>query len=414
MGKKTPKAPSPEAQAAAQTATNKETAYWNAVLNNVNQITPYGNLTYEQTGGGKQYNMDAYNAALASYNQALANTGKKGGSRVTPAMPKMSDFLISDAPPQFTSTISLSPEQQQILDSQNRQNIAMNQLGEQQIGRISDAVSSPYSYAGIQNALPTSGDIMAQQMRAEEALMSRINPQFAQQEEALRTRLINQGIGQGSQAYQREMESFNQAQNDARMQAVLAGQQYGTAAQNQALQRRLQEIDEYNAQRNAPLNEYIGLTSGTQIVNPQFQSTGYGGIQPFDIAGAMRNYYSNQQAAANNQQSAMGSLFGLGGAALGSAGMLGGLGASGGGFLGSAVGSLFALSDERIKENIKPHGQENGHNTYEFNYIGYPDKKYIGVLAQEVMEKDPAAIEDINGYMAVNYNRIGVKMREAE
>lgn len=419
MGSKSgPKAPSPQAQAAAQTQTNKETAYWNAVLQNVNQYTPYGSLTYEQTGGGKQYNMDAYDKAMQNYNAAI-QAGAQPGSRprstssgsYAGAMPKIEDFLIAEAPPQFTSTVTLSPEQQQILESQNRQGIAMNQLGEQQIARIGEAVSSPYSYANLQNAIPAEGDIMAQQMRAEEALLSRLNPQFAQQEEALRTRLINQGIGQGSQAYQREMEAFNQAQNDARMQAILSGQQYGANAQNQALQRRAQEIDEYNAQRNAPLNEYIGLTSGTQITNPQFQSASYQGIQPFDIAGSMRDYYSNQQAAANNQNRALSSSFGTIGGALGAAGLLGGIGGTGGTFLGAGLGSLFAFSDERLKENIKPYGKENGYNTYSFNYRGEPET-YVGVIAQEVLETNPEAVEEVDGYLAVDYAKIGVEMRE--
>jgi hypothetical protein len=296
MGKKSPKAPSPEEQASAQTRQDKDTAWYNAMLENMDQYTPYGSLTYQ-------------------------NLGDKNA-------------------PKWTSTVTLSPEQQQILDSQNRQGIAMNQLGEQQINRIGQAVSSPFSFGGIQNALPTYGDINAASARAEEALMSRLNPQFQQQEEALRTRLINQGIGQGSQAYQREFDTFNQAQNDARMQAILAGQQYGSNEQNLALQRRGQEINEYTTQRNAPLNEYIGLTSGTQIQNPQFSSGGNTGIGSFDIAGAMRNQYSNQQAVANNRSSAMSSAFGLGGQAIGTA--IGGpLGGMAGGFLGNAVGGLF-------------------------------------------------------------------------
>ncbi|WP_213074504.1 hypothetical protein, partial [Acinetobacter baumannii] len=69
--------------------------------------------------------------------------------------------------------------------------------------------------------------IMEQQLRAEEALMSRMNPQFARDEEAQRTRLINQGITQGSEAYNTEMNTFNQMKNDARQQAILGGQQYG-------------------------------------------------------------------------------------------------------------------------------------------------------------------------------------------
>ena len=313
--------------------------------------------------------------------------------------------------PKWQSNFNLSPEQQQIFESQNRQDIALNQLGEAQIGRIGDAVSTPYSYGGIQNALPMADDIMGQQMRSEEAYLSRLNPQFERDEEALRTRLINQGIGQGSQAYQREMESFNQMKNDARTQAILAGQQYGGTAQQQALQRRMQEIEEYDRQRNAPLNEYIGLTSGTQIVNPQFSSGGNQGIGSFDMAGAMRDQYSNQMAAYNNQNAAMSGLFGLGGKALAGAA---GVGAAGSGFLGTAASAIPLLfSDRRLKENIEFVGEENGFPTYKFNYINVPEKVFIGVMAQDVEKIMPEAVGETEGYKTVNYGMIGVNMREA-
>lgn len=384
MGKKSPKAPAiPDAQELmkAQTAQNKQTAWYNAMLENMDQYTPYGSLTYEQKG------------------------------------------TIDE--PKWVSTINLSPEQQKILESQNRQNIALNTLGEGQIDRITGAISSPFSYGGLQNALPTAADINQATTRAEEALMSRINPQFAQQEEALRTRLINQGIGQGSQAYNREMDTFNQAQNDARMQAILGAQQYGSNEQNMALQRRLQEIDEYNTMRNAPLNEYIGLTSGTQIQNPQFSSRGNSGIQPFDIAGAMTNQYnnqlaqySNQQAAANNRSGAMSSLFGMGGQLAGNylareGGALAGSAFAGpvGGFLGSAAGSLF--SDERLKDNMELIGEENGYPIYRFNYLG-SDKVYEGVKAQDVKVITPEAVSEVNGFMKVDYDMIGVEMRAVQ
>lgn len=286
---KAPAAPDPVATANAQTATNKETALWNAVLNNVNQITPYGNLTYTQSGGSEKY--------------------------------------TKDLPPTFTSKIELSPEQQAIYDTQVRTDQALLNLGEQQIDRIAQSVSNPYSYANIGNEF-SADDIATQQARAEEAYLSRLNPQFQKDEESLRNRLINQGIGQGSQAYQREMDTFNQMKNDARAQAILAGQQYGSTAQQQALQRRNQLINEYDAQRNAPLNEFIGMTSGVQVQNPQFSSQGYQGSQPADYAGIINQNYQNQMAQYNAKQAGrnntMNSLFGLGGSFLGAAGAAGG------------------------------------------------------------------------------------------
>lgn len=258
MGKKSPSpppAPDPAATAAAQGQMNKETAIANAELGMVNQYTPYGNLTYTPRG----------NSAAGT--------------------------------PQYESRIELSPQQQQLLNMSQQGDLGTAQLGLDQMGRIASSVSSPFSYAGI----PSYGeaDQKAASSRAEEALMSRMNPQFQRDEEALRTRLINQGIGQGTQAYSREMDQFNQSKNDARMQSILQGQNYGNAELASALQRRNQGIQEYTTQRNAPLNEYTALTSGTQIQNPQFQSSQSGNAAPVDYAGMVNNQYNAQLGAAN-------------------------------------------------------------------------------------------------------------------
>lgn len=418
-GGKAPAAPDPAKTAAAQTATNKETAYWNAVLNNVNQITPYGNLTYAQTGGGKQYNQAAYDKALAAWNSssgstssgevnphapgseayttwALSHQGTSGGSSSKGAMPKLEDYLTGDAPPSFTSTIQLSPEQQKIYETQTGQQQQLLDLGGEQIGRIKDSVSTPYSYSGLPDAF-TSEDTQTASKRGEEAILARLNPQFDRDEEKLRTRLINQGIGQGSEAYTREMDQFGRTVNDAREQAILQGANYGGTLQNQALQRRNQGITEYDTQRNAPLNEYIGLTSGTQVQNPQFQNQSYQGSQPVDYANLVNQQYQNQLGQYNAKQAqsnnTMNSLFGLGGSLLGAAGSAGGF------------GPLFAgfLSDVRTKENIVKVGQTpGGINLYEYNYIGKEDK-HTGPMAQEVEQIIPEAVYEVDGLKHVNY-----------
>lgn len=357
MGKSSPKAPAapdPAKTAAAQTATNKETALWNAMLNNVNQITPYGSLTYTQSGGGKTYDMNAYNKALAAYNttQSAPKNPYSPGSRdwemwnnengrvERGEAPKMSDYLLGDQPPQFTSTINLSPEQQKLYETQTGQQQQLLDLGGQQISRINQSISTPYSYSGIPS-LYGEGDLNAARTKTEDALFSRLNPQFAQDEEALRTRLINQGIGQGSEAYRREMEQFNQTKNDARMQAILAGGTEADRLFGQSLASRNQGIKEYDTQRNAPLNEYIGLTSGTQVQNPQFSSTGYQGAAPVDYAGLINQQYQGQLNQYNQkvagQNSTMGSLFGLAGT-LGGAYLGGPAGAKAGGMFGGWLG----------------------------------------------------------------------------
>ena len=80
--------------------------------------------------------------------------------------------------------------------------------------------------------------------------------------------------------------------------------------------------------------------------------------------------------------------------------------------LGAATsigGAAIAGSDVRMKENIKYAGTENGFNVYDFNYIG-GDNRYRGVMAQEVMERRPDAVESRNGVYWVDYGALGMKM----
>lgn len=77
----------------------------------------------------------------------------------------------------------------------------------------------------------------------------------------------------------------------------------------------------------------------------------------------------------------------------------------------TAGASLF--SDIGLKENIIPAGKENGHNIYEFNYKE-DNKRYIGVMAQEVAQTQPEAVTEDPGGLKVNYDMIGVKFRRAD
>ena len=76
-----------------------------------------------------------------------------------------------------------------------------------------------------------------------------------------------------------------------------------------------------------------------------------------------------------------------------------------------AAGSAGAFSDERLKENIKLLYNERGFNIYEFNYIGNP-AKYSGVIAQEIQEVRPDAIGNVDGWLTVDYAKLGLEMRK--
>lgn len=80
---------------------------------------------------------------------------------------------------------------------------------------------------------------------------------------------------------------------------------------------------------------------------------------------------------------------------------------------GQIAGAAIYKSDRRLKTDIELVGEENGHKTYRFRYFG-DDRKFIGVMADDVLKKDQEAVSvDDDGFLCVDYGRIGVRLREA-
>lgn len=185
--------------------------------------------------------------------------------------------------------------------------------------------------------------------RVEQALLSRLEPQFQQDEARMRNQLLSSGLEVGSPAYTAELQRLQQSQNDARMQSVLAGgneesRQVGLNAQlqNQAFgqglsgaqfdnatqaqlfqqymqgaqfdnQTRQQMLAELLLQRNTPLNELNALRTGSQVSMPNFGNyyTSNSQAAPmFDAATAQGNYNANAAASAQSGTNAL-----IGGAA---------------------------------------------------------------------------------------------------
>jgi hypothetical protein len=94
------------------------------------------------------------------------------------------------------------------------------------------------------------------------------------------------------------------------------------------------------------------------------------------------------------------------------------------GDIGAIAGPAAAIyaSDERVKDNIVDVGvdQRTALTLYEFNYkerFGDPKIRYRGVMAQEVELSYPDAVFTrtdgvFNGYKTVDYNMLGIQMKE--
>lgn len=326
---KAPQAPNPNTTAAAQTGSNISTAIGQQQLNAVNQVTPGGSLTYSQSG---------------TYDYTDPSTGK------VYKLPKM------------TATTSLSPEQQQLYQTgqQTQQNLA--NLAQDQSTRLSGLLAEPFSL-----------DNDAVEGRINELASKRLDPMLDRRRQSEIGRLANAGIKLGSTAYDRAIEGLNQGDNDAHNQLLLTG--------------RNQAVNEALLQRNQPLNEIIGLSSGTQVQSPQFASTPQTGLAGTDIAGITQQGYNNQLTQYNQQQQNLGGLFGT---------------------IGSVAGAAlpFMLSDRRAKTDIKRVGKaDNGLPIYSYRYKhGGPTQ--IGLIAQEVQRKNPEAVaKTLSGLLAVDYGK---------
>ena len=263
MGKSDPPAPpSPKETSAAATGTNIGTAIANNSMGMVNQVTPDGTLTYDQTG---------------TYKYTDPFTGK------------------SYDLPTYTATTALSEMGQNIKDQNDQTQLNMAQTGAQQSAFLKDYLGTPWN-----------PDTSAIEGRLTELGSQRLDPRFAQEEDRLRTRLENQGLTAGSEAWNREMSALNQSKNDAFNSLMLTG--------------RGQAFNELSAVRNQPINEISALLSGSQVSNPNVNMMQPQGAATTDVAGLINANYgqrlSNWQTQQAQKQSLMGGLFGLGASAI--------------------------------------------------------------------------------------------------
>lgn len=241
--------------------------------------------------------------------------------------------------------------------------------------------------------------------RVEQAILTRLEPQFKQDEERMRNQLLSSGLEVGSPAYAAELDRLQRGQNDARQQAILTGgteesRQVGLNAQlqgqafGQGLQgaqfdnaTRQQMLSELLLQRNTPLNELNSLRTGSQVSMPNFSGYYTNNSAPapvFDAAQAQGNY---DIARSQQEQSGFNS-------------MLGGLATLGG-------AGIMRFSDLRLKSDVKLIGRTaGGHNLYSWKWKG--SSRYdTGVIAQEVQQVRPdAVVKDTSGYLMVDYSRI--------
>ncbi len=279
-----PQAPNATQVAKDQTTSNVNTAVANATLGNTNQVTPYGNLTYTQTGG-----QDV------------------GGNFV----------------PSYTATQTLSPEQQQIYDKTTGLQSGALDTASTALGQVNNSINKPLDFSAAP-ALPGSQDKLRED--AYNALTQRSNIDLNRSEGAQKNLLANQGIAAGSEAYNRALDPIERARVDASGQATINAGTIAGQNLSEAQTLRNQYINEAQTVRNQPIQDLTALLGfGGGVKQPTYAPGSAGQVAPTDTASPVYNSYNGQlqqyqaQTGANN--ALLGGLFGLGGSAAGAAGM---------------------------------------------------------------------------------------------
>lgn len=233
-------------------------------------------------------------------------------------------YGINGDPNQVRITDTMSPTAQNQYNIGQGINTNLLNTAASGLDRVSSQMATPFDMSKVPDApnLPQSSD--ATRSAVANALMSRLSPQFQRDEESARTRMAAQGITQGSEAWNNEMNRLTQAKNDASMQAQMqAGNEqsrlFGEQIQgyNAGQQGRQQSIQEQAYLRNLPLSEINALRTGNMPNMPQFQ--GFSGSQ-VQAAPLLQGTQLAGQSAMDVYNAKVGSYNSL----LGTAGKLGG------------------------------------------------------------------------------------------
>lgn len=212
---------------------------------------------------------------------------------------------------------------------------------------------------------------------------SRLDPQWAQREEATRSRLLNSGLQEGSEAYEKAMNDLSMGRNDAYQQALASAIAQGTAAGstvfNNNLAARQQGISEMLRMREQPLSDLQSLQGF--LATPSFTTAGLASAPNYLQAAQLQdasNYRTWQQESQNSADAWSAGIEALS-------------------KIASTVASAYAMSDERAKAEVHRTQDEvlPGVHAAVFRYkpeMGMGDDYWVGVVAQDLAQAYPELV----------------------
>lgn len=256
-----PPAPNPYQVAEAQSNENVAAAIAQSILNNVNQVTPYGNITYKAIDWGEGPH----------------------GNRI----------------PIWQAKTELSPQMQSLFNRNIANSIRTSDLEKGLLGNVKGVLTKPLDLSWG-----------ATEAKLNELNAQTLDPQWGRAQAALDQQLANQGLTPGSEGWQYAQQQFALNKAQAYNQMYLQGHNTATS--------------DIERMYNSPLNTLIALRSNTQVAQPgigQLAPTVQSQIDPPNLEDFISNQYNTQaqiygqQLQSSNQM--LGGLFGLGGQLIG-------------------------------------------------------------------------------------------------
>ena len=296
-----PPPPDYTAAANATAAGNLEAAKYTTQANRVNQVTPYGNLTYSQ--GSPTVNQSGYDTAMKNYQQQLNAYNQPQNNFMfpwqrqqvsngpAPVAPNIADYTTNSN--QWTATQTLSPQQQALLDKNTNLSSGLLDTAQQGLNYAQNVMAHP----GVDQSQLAQVGINPGENYSD-AIMRRLGPQMQEQQQAFDAKMANQGVMPGTAAYDAAYRNFTQGQNDQRTSAITGGMNVGLNANQQGFQQAA-----YNQMQ--PINVINALRTGSQVQAPNYvnsaQMQNPGGA---DILGATQAGYNAQLAQSNANNAA--------------------------------------------------------------------------------------------------------------
>jgi len=309
-----------------------------------------------------------------AYTQAMQSWAANGSN--PDSKPDMNQF---GNPDQWNATQTYSPDQQAIYQGQTDLSKGLLGTAQKGLGTVDEMLGNP----AIDESKLAQTPINPGESYTD-AAMRLMQPTQDRQREQLASKLANQGITMGSDAYKWANQDQGDQFNRDALTATMAGIDKNMTARQQGIQ-------EQNYVNTYPLNIINALRTGSQVQSPTFTNVAQQGYAPgADILGATQATYNADLASANAQNAQSGGLmsglFSLGSAALSSPWLM--------------------SSDRRLKKNIRRIGTHStGIGIYEFDYIW--GKHAIGVMSDEVsMVMPDAVVKDAYGFDMVDYGRL--------